>query len=213
MVPRLSLGRRTVMVLVGAVLLGALILATRAPAAAPARAASTPPAVPVAVATVSRADVPVRLSALGSVTAFNTVTVRPRVDGQLMTVLFREGQFVNRGDLLAEVDPRPFQVQLEQAQGQLARDQAQLANARVDLTRYQTLLSQDSIARQPARGRSLLRPALGATPELLLIAQCASPCRGAGLLLAGDSDSAAGGRSAVIAAAQMHGKHQPSPGG
>jgi multidrug efflux system membrane fusion protein len=146
-VPHLSLGR-TVMVLVGAVLLGALILATRAPAAAPARASSTPAAVPVAVATVSRADVPVRLSALGSATAFNTVTVRPRVDGQLMTVLFREGQFVNRGDLLAEIDPRPFQVQLEQAQGQLARDQAQLANARVDLTRYQTLLGQDSIAQQ-----------------------------------------------------------------
>ena len=65
-----------------------------------------------------------------------------------MRVPFREGQFVSRGDLLAEIDPRPFQVQLEQAQGQLARDQAQLANARVDLTRYQTLLSQDSIAQQ-----------------------------------------------------------------
>jgi membrane fusion protein, multidrug efflux system len=63
-------------------------------------------------------------------------------------VTFREGQFVKRNDLLAEIDPRPFQVQLEQAQGQLARDQAQLANARIDLTRYQTLLSEDSIARQ-----------------------------------------------------------------
>jgi multidrug efflux system membrane fusion protein len=65
-----------------------------------------------------------------------------------MRVVFREGQFVNRGDLLAQIDPRPFQVQLEQAEGQLARDQAQLANARVDRARYQTLWSQDSIARQ-----------------------------------------------------------------
>jgi multidrug efflux system membrane fusion protein len=147
--PRISLRRRTVLVLVGAVLLGGLVLrASRAPAAVPARTASTPPVVPVAAATVSRSDVPVRLGALGSVTAFNTVTVRPQVDGQLMRVLFREGQFVKRGDLLAEIDSRPFQVQLEQAQGQLARDQAQLANARVDLTPYQTLLSQDSIAQQ-----------------------------------------------------------------
>jgi multidrug efflux system membrane fusion protein len=106
------------------------------------------PAVQVTVTAVSRTDVPVRLSALGSVTAFNTVTVRPRVDGQLMRVLFREGQFVRNGDVLAEIDPRPYQVQLEQAQGQLARDRAQLANARVDLARYEALLSEDSIARQ-----------------------------------------------------------------
>ena len=115
--------------------------------AAPARNATSPP-VPVAVATVSRADVPIRLSALGSVTAFNTVTVRPRVDGQLVDVSFREGQFVKQGDQLAQIDPRPFQVQLEQAEGQLARDEAQLSNARVDLTRYQTLWSEDSIAQQ-----------------------------------------------------------------
>ena len=115
--------------------------------AAPARGAA-PPAVPVTAATVARADVPIRLSALGSVTAFNTVTVRPRVDGQLVSVSFREGQFVKQGDQLAQIDPRPFQVQLEQAEGQLSRDQAQLANARVDLTRYQTLWSEDSIAQQ-----------------------------------------------------------------
>jgi len=137
------------MAIVGVALLGVVLVHTsRTPAAAPARNASVPPAVPVSVATASRTDLPVRLTALGSVVAFNTVTVRPRVDGQLMRVLFQEGQFVQRGELLAEIDPRPFQVQLEQAEGQLARDQAQLANARVDLTRYETLLSEDSIARQ-----------------------------------------------------------------
>jgi len=140
--------RRTTVVLVSVALVGAAVVYTsRHPAAAPARSGA-PAALPVAVANVSRTDVPVRLTALGSVAAFNTVTVRPRVDGQLMRVIFREGQFVNRGDLLAEIDPRPFQVQLEQAQGQLAKDQAQLASARVDLARYQTLLTQDSIARQ-----------------------------------------------------------------
>lgn len=143
------LSRRTVMAIVAVALLGVVLIRTsRLPAAAPARNASQPAAVPVSVATVSRIDLPVRLSALGSVVAFNTVTVRPRVDGQLMRILFREGQFVQKDELLAEIDPRPFQVQLEQAEGQLARDQAQLANARVDLSRYQTLLSEDSIARQ-----------------------------------------------------------------
>jgi membrane fusion protein, multidrug efflux system len=141
--------RWTVAILGGtAIVVGVGFLGVRkAPADTHARN-GVPAAVPVAVASVGREDVPVRLSGLGSVAAFNTVTVRPRVDGQLMRVLFREGQFVKRGDLLAEIDPRPFQVQLEQAQGQLAKDQAQLANARLDLMRYQTLLQEDSIARQ-----------------------------------------------------------------
>jgi membrane fusion protein, multidrug efflux system len=103
--------------------------------------------VPVGVATASRQDVPVRISALGSVTPLNTVTIRPRVDGQLMQVGFEEGQFVRKGDLLAVIDPRPFQVQLEQAEGQLARDESMLANAKTQLARYQLLLSEDSIAR------------------------------------------------------------------
>ena len=107
-----------------------------------------PQAIPVTVASAHRAEMSVWLNGLGTVTAFNTVTVRSRVDGQLERVAFREGQFVREGDLLAQIDPRPFQVQLAQAEGALARDQAQLNNAKVDLERYRTLLEQDSIPRQ-----------------------------------------------------------------
>ena len=105
-------------------------------------------AIPVQVATAARGDMDVYLDALGTVIARNTVTVRPQVDGPLVRIAFQEGQMVKQGDLLAEIDPRPFQVQLEQAEGQLARDQALLANARIDLKRYRKLLSEDSIAEQ-----------------------------------------------------------------
>ena len=103
---------------------------------------------PVATAPARSQDFIVYLNALGNVTPRSTVTVRPRVDGQLARVLFREGQMVKAGDVLAEIDPRPFEVQVTQAQGQMARDQAQLANAQIDLERYKTLLAQDSIAQQ-----------------------------------------------------------------
>lgn len=106
----------------------------------------TPPA--VAIETVGQADFLVYLDGLGTVTALRTVTVKPRVDGELIKVSFTEGQMVKEGDLLAEIDPRPFQVQLQQAEGQLMRDEALLKNARLDHERYLTLLEQDSISAQ-----------------------------------------------------------------
>jgi membrane fusion protein, multidrug efflux system len=105
-------------------------------------------AVPVVATTTRQGDMPVYLNGLGSVIGFNTVTVKSRVDGQLVTVAFQEGQFVREGDLLAEVDPRPFQVQLEQAEGQLARDQAQLDDARRTLVRYRDLRRDGVISQQ-----------------------------------------------------------------
>jgi membrane fusion protein, multidrug efflux system len=108
----------------------------------------TPPPVPVVTTKVRQGNMGIYLTGLGSVTAFNTVTARPRVDGQVIKVAFQEGQIVRQGDLLAEIDPRPFQVQLAQAEGQLAKDTAQLQNAKVDLERYKVLLAQDSVAKQ-----------------------------------------------------------------
>ena len=90
----------------------------------------------------------VYLTGLGTVTALKTVTVRTQVDGQLVAVAFKEGQLVRANELLAQIDPRPFQVQLEQAEGQAARDAATLKNARTDLQRYQALLEQDAVPKQ-----------------------------------------------------------------
>ena len=105
-------------------------------------------AVPVLPATVVRRDVPVYLEGIGNVVAYKTVTVRSQVDGRLMQVLFREGQAVRKGEVLAQIDPRPFQVQLHQAEGALARDRAQLQNANLMVKRDRDLVGQKLIAQQ-----------------------------------------------------------------
>src|SRR5213080_571416 len=104
--------------------------------------------VPVVVAAAQRGDLPVYFNGLGTVTAFNTVTVRSRVDGQIVNVAFKEGQYVHEGDVLVQIDPRPFQVQLEQAEGQLAKDQAQRKDAEVNLERYKLLFKEGVIPQQ-----------------------------------------------------------------
>jgi multidrug efflux system membrane fusion protein len=102
----------------------------------------------VVTATAVKGDMPVTLSALGTVTPLATVTVKTQINGQLVQIGFQEGQMVKAGDFLAQIDPRPYQAALDQAKGTLAHDQALLANSRVDLKRYETLVAQDSIASQ-----------------------------------------------------------------
>ena len=122
----------------------------------PSRAARTPAGgrfaqagpMPVVVASAQPGDMPITLIGLGTVTPLATVTVQSQISGQIMKIAFKEGQAVKAGDPLIQIDPRPYQVALEQAQGAQARDLALLANARVDLERYQTLFAQDSIAEQ-----------------------------------------------------------------
>jgi len=135
-------------------------VATPAPAGPAARA------IPVMAATARADSVAVTVSGLGSVTALNTVAVRSRVDGQLMRVAFKEGELVKAGDLLAEIDERPAKAGVEQAEGQLGRDEALLANARLDLARYRELLAEDSIAKQQLDTQAALVRQYEATVEL-----------------------------------------------
>jgi multidrug efflux system membrane fusion protein len=120
---------------------------------------------PVSVAAVTQRDIRVVLTAIGTLTASNTATVRTRVDGELKSIRFSEGQLVRAGAVLAEIEPRNYEIQLQQAQGQLARDAAQLRNARLDLERYKELLAKDSIARQQVESQDALVQQLGGTVQ------------------------------------------------
>src|SRR3954447_23000784 len=112
--------------------------------------------VPVGTTKVEKGDMPVVLSALGTATPLAMVMVKTQINGQLTEIAFQEGQLVKKGDFLAQIDPRPYQVALAQAEGQLAKDQAALKNAEIDLQRYRTLVAQNSIARQTADTQAAL---------------------------------------------------------
>jgi multidrug efflux system membrane fusion protein len=130
-----------------AYLLCSRIAAANAASAAKA-AAKGPPPIPVVAATSHKGDIGVYYSGLGAITPLATVTVKSRVDGQLMSVRYREGDTVHKGDLLVEIDDGPYQAALTQAEGELIRDQAALENARIDLIRYQQLVPQKAIPEQ-----------------------------------------------------------------
>ena len=130
---------------------GAVVLARNRAASADkkgpgARSMELPP-VPVVAGTVAQKDVPIYLGGIGTVQAFNTVTIHARVDGQVTKIGFTEGQDVKAGDLLAQIDPDPYRTALDQAVAKKGQDEAQLANARVDLKRYADLLANEEIGR------------------------------------------------------------------
>jgi multidrug efflux system membrane fusion protein len=122
-------------------------------------------AVAVTIATVASGDIEVRIPALGTVTPLATVTIRPQVSGILTKIAFQEGQLVKAGQFLAEIDPRPFQAALEQAKGNLRRDQALLADAKLDLKRFEELIKEDSVAQQQLDTQRALVDQYGGTLE------------------------------------------------
>ena len=150
---RISVTRVVLVVLLAAAVAGAAVLMRARSGAASAAIAESARAmtdrvIPVLTAPVVRRDVPVLLEGLGSVSAFYTVTVRPQVDGRIEKVLFKEGQTVRKGDVLVQIDSRPFAIQLQSATAALDRDQAQLKNAQLNLERYKTLTAQNLISQQ-----------------------------------------------------------------
>jgi len=144
-----------------ALLLLAWLLTPKASKTPAGRFANAGP-MPVATAAAQAGSMPIIVNGLGTVTPITTVTVQSQISGQIVQIAFKEGQNVKKGDLLMLIDPRPYQVALEQAQGALARDKALLANARIDLERYTTLFAQDSIAEQQlATQKSLVAQDVG----------------------------------------------------
>ncbi len=151
--PKYRLGQRQMVIIgIGLLLMAVAVWLSSGEPATPAPAgqndALDAEQMPVVLASVRQGAFDVNLLAIGTVTPLNAVEVYGRVDGQINSIDFKEGQMVKTGDLLAQIDPRPFEVQLTLAAGQLARDQALLDNAQADLERYRTLLGQDSISRQ-----------------------------------------------------------------
>jgi len=140
--------RRLFWVLLVVAIIGAAVWYYPRPESQPKTGGRNQGPAPVAVATVQKGDMSVTLTGLGTVTPLATVTVKTQINGYLTEVAFQEGQMVKKGDFLAQIDPRPYQVALEQAEGQLAKDQALLKNAQLDLARYNTLVAQNSIATQ-----------------------------------------------------------------
>jgi multidrug efflux system membrane fusion protein len=146
----------------GALIIGALILGRFSSADGPIAAPVNRP-VPVTAAKVMAHDVPLYLTGIGTIQAFNTVTIRPRVDGELVNVAFHEGLEVKKGDLLLQIDPRPYQAALDNAVANLAKDQAALANAKRDLARYHDTAANGYTSRQQFETQSALVEAAAAT--------------------------------------------------
>ena len=121
------------------------------------------PLVPVVAGTAAEKDVPIYLGGIGTVQAFNTVTVRARVDGQVQKIAFTEGQDAHAGDVLAQIDPDPYRAAMEQAVAKKGQDEAQLANARVDLKRYADLLAKEGVTQQQCDTQQALVNQLVAT--------------------------------------------------
>ncbi len=162
--------RAGLLITAGLLVLGAVWWASRggaAPKSPPGGARGAgPPSVPVVAVPAERRDLPVYLNGLGTITAFNTVTIRTRVDGQIVQVAFRGGQEVGRGDLLVVVDPRPFEVLLAQAEANRARDLAQLSDARLNLERDKDLLAQGILPQQQMDSQRALVQQLDAATQV-----------------------------------------------